>query len=68
MKSDITILQCAAAVSPGDPDQRRGNEEPPRRPRHAPQPARTKEPDDLGFDEHDPHDRRRIGLLINVRA
>jgi hypothetical protein len=68
MTGEITKLQTAAAVSPGDPDRRRRNPDPPRRPRPAPPPDRPKEPDNLGFDEHDPTGRPRIGLLINVRA
>jgi hypothetical protein len=67
MTSELTMLQSAAAVSPGDPDHRR-HPDPPRRPRTAPQRARAASENDLGFDEHDPADRRRIGLLINVRV
>jgi len=68
MTSEITALPSAAAISPGDPDERRRNGDPPRRPRPAPPPARTPESDDLGFGERDPLDRPRKGLLINVRV
>ena len=67
MTGEITMLQTVA-VTPGDPDHRQRNPDPPRRLRPGPQPARSKGSDDLGFDEHDSTERPRIGLLINVRA
>jgi hypothetical protein len=68
MTSEITMLPTAAAVSPGDPDHRQPKQDPPHRPRPARQPARATADDDLRFDEADPADRPRIGLLINARA
>jgi hypothetical protein len=68
MTGEITMLQTVAVVSPGDPDHRKRNQDPPRRPRPAPQSAQPAAVDDLGFDENDPAGRPRIGLLINVRA
>jgi hypothetical protein len=68
MTSEITMLQSAAAVRPGDPDQRQRKQEQPRRPRTAQPLSPSLESDNLSFDEHDPADRPRIGLLINVRV